>query len=29
VDDLVRKLCARTPDEREAVDRILREFFAD
>lgn len=28
VDDLVRKLCARTPDEREAVDRILREFFA-
>lgn len=28
VDDLVRKLCARTPDEREAVERILREFFA-
>lgn len=28
VDDLVRKLCARTPDEREAVDRILREFFS-
>jgi uncharacterized protein YdaU (DUF1376 family) len=27
VDDVIRKLGARSPEEREAVDRILREFF--
>ena len=28
VDDLIRKLGARAQDEREAVERVLREFFA-
>ena len=28
VDDLIRKLSARAQDEREAVERVLREFFA-
>jgi len=28
VDDVIRKLCARAQDEREAVDRVLREFFS-
>ena len=28
MDDLIRKLCARAQDEREAVERVLREFFS-
>jgi len=28
VDDAIRKLCARAQDEREAVERVLREFFS-